>query len=160
VERRATAAGSILLAALCALSLSVAATAPAAKKKCKGKKVCNKSKTFQRVAGHSLRLTTSTTPPGSVRYDFCRGGGYGYRAVSYDGTQQVVTTYHGYWRVVSSQGSAGVIQYTVKGFSSTPVNGFPAEEPPPSPIAKTITFGPFGIYFDGVLFNRGKARCK
>ena len=138
-----------------ALAFAGAAAAPAAKKGCAKKQRCEKSKTFNRLAGHSLRLTTTSTPPGTVRWDFCRGGGYRYRADS-GGDSSVHTNYHGLWRVVSSQGSSGVIQYTVKGFTSIP----PGEVAPPSPIAKTVTFGPFGIYFDGVLYSRGRASCK
>ena len=67
--------GLVIFAAACALVLFTASAAPAAKKHGK-----NHSKTFERLAGHSLRLTTTSTPPGSVRYDFCRGGGYSYHA--------------------------------------------------------------------------------
>lgn len=154
VMRRAlTASGIALLAASCVLLLNP--EAPAAKK-CKNHKRCNDSKLFAKIAGHSLRLTTTDSPPGTERYDFCRGGGYSYRAAGGAGDQPYEVRYHGRWRVVSSQGSSGVIQYTVKGFSTTPPGGGDA---PPSPIAKPVTFGPFGVYFGGALYTRGKARC-
>jgi hypothetical protein len=146
---------------LAVLVIGAAGSASGAKRCGKHKKHCDKSKTFDRLADHSLKLVTSDVPPFHVRYDFCPGGGYGYSSngTTYDG-QPVRTTYHGYWRVVSSQGASGVVQDTVKGFSSTVVDGQTIEQPPPSPIAKTVTFGPFGIYFGGVLYSRGKARCK
>ena len=148
-----------LTVALLVAGLGAASAADAGKRKHRHHKPY--SPLFKRLAGHSLNrvVPDSSGAAGGERYNFCRKGGYSYKKAGGSGATYFETSFHGRWRVASSAGSSGVVQYTVTSFASGYADGSPFESYPGSPLAQPVTFGPFGVYFGGQLFSRGKAKC-
>ncbi len=161
------AASGVLLAGTLTTEIAAAQEqgpqAGAAKKKCKKKK-CKKndSPLYRLISGSSLTraIPNSGSPSGTERYDFCKNGAYTFKKGDYSsGGYFFQTGYNGTWRAASSNGTTGVIQYTVLNFVSIFSDGLPAETAPSSPVAQPVTAGPFGIYFGGQLFTKGGAAC-
>jgi hypothetical protein len=154
-----TSRGRAGLAVAALLGLMVMSPATAVAKKHHHPK--ERSPLFHRLAGHSL-IRSAPNSDGSTfseRFNFCRKGGYSYRAGGGTGSGYFETSYHGRWRVASSAGNSGVVQYTVTAFVSLYADGTPASSFPGSPLAQPVTFGPFGVYFGGLLYSRGRAKC-
>jgi hypothetical protein len=147
-----------VLAAIVLVAALLAADAAVAKKRHHHPQ---RSPLFKRLAGHSLNQTTpdSGSGSGTQRYNFCRKGGYSYRASGGSGSSYYETSFHGRWRVASSTGKTGIVQYTVTDFVSVYADGSSAGSFPGSPLAQAVNFGPFGVYFGGALFSIGRAMC-